>query len=85
MTTADGWPSEAAELIQNGHRQSRRGEPWKNRDRCEQGHLFTPENTLPRPDSSPNARRCRTCKNQRGREYYWSRGGRQKKYPGAAR
>jgi hypothetical protein len=76
MTTAD-WPSEAEELVRSGHRQSQRGKPWKGRDRCGKGHLFTPENTLPRADSSDGARRCRECKLEMGRRWYWENGGRE--------
>jgi len=75
-------PSVAAELVADGHRTGR-GKPWVDRDRCGAGHLFTPENTLWRSDSSPNARRCRACANERNRRYYWERGGRERQYPGA--
>ena len=42
---------------------------YASRDRCNEGHLYTPENTIYRKDSSGGrARRCRTCHNKAMRE-----------------
>ena len=66
------WPSEAQELVCNGSRSTGRGLPWKARTHCEHGHEYTPENTMPRADSS--GRRCRECQRERGRRWYQQRG-----------
>lgn len=80
MTNLNSTPSLADELVRSGHRQCRRGQPWKNRTHCDYGHEFTPENTLIRPDKRHMVRRCRECRNRRAREYYWRRG-RLRMYP----
>jgi hypothetical protein len=64
--------SVAEELVRNGSRGSGRGLPWKARTHCEHGHEFTPENTMPRVDSS--GRRCRQCQRERGRRWYQQKG-----------
>ena len=43
---------------------------YARRSHCNNGHEFTAENTLPRPDGG---RRCKDCKNARERRYYLER------------
>lgn len=40
--------------------------PQASKTHCPQGHEYTPENTYRKP-SAPNARRCRTCRREKGR------------------
>jgi len=44
---------------------------------CKHGHEFTEENTRIR--KSDNSRQCKTCEQQRCKDYYWNRGGKAKR------
>ena len=60
---------ELVTLSENMRRQiqRRRDNHTLLRTSCKQGHLFTPENTFPKPKGA--GRECRTCRNTKGREW----------------
>lgn len=43
--------------------------PESSRDACDQGHAFTPENTMRRASPNGDIRKCRACHNKAMRRY----------------